>query len=786
MKHKVHLVFALLFFAVQGAWAWDGSGTSSDPYLIQDLQDWKALGYDLAHQKTYEGKFFRLTADLDLEGNSIGSENNPFSGTFDGDGHTLTYNRGTSSAQGPTYVDEYCAPFICLDGATIRHLNVTGAIYSSHMHAAGIASMIDGSKPTTINDCHVSSLLSAGTNLASDASFAGLVGNVNPTCTASPVIQKCSFTGSIMGSATRSSGLVGYTNQPITFENCLFDPKVTPLSNECSTLVRTAPGVTCTFKECYYTTRMGSDQGQCIFTEVSVPDGCTAKMISEPFMQRDGKKYYRSGAQVELIVPEGTAFDHWVTEGAPGCFINDPWTASGVHTLSDVRSKPMLGIATSMPNPVQSNRERYGINYRYLSNRDYLLFMSDSLRQARGYQFDGDGELFVYDSEGTKNWVTVVWNCDANSGDFQNYFRTGWFWEDKNYEGSLIYNDLVAPSWEHTHLFAIAPRAFQHVKQLKRLVFISNLDTYFRGDCLTPLDVMIQEQAFKDSGIEELVMMYWNEKNDHWDIVNPSAVMIADNAFEGTDCKVCLDPSVYQEYVGSKNWSAHRGRINIYAAKVEDMKVNGAIYSYWRDNQGEPLKNNDAGHKAIMEILKYWNADYQQFTSASLLSSSDKNIWYTRVVGADDSYLKSNNGLMRIYNDPGSMYNYKTITIEPNAFKGSKELRTIEFWQTNGRSESSNSEMKIVIQNGAFAHCDSLKELRMYYYVQDGDDHWQTLGPQDVIPGDNIFGTPTEKDAGKMTKEEYLASSVIPDDFQSLYLPSAIKNLLMILTGRSI
>ena len=36
MKHKLLGMLALLLFAVHGAWAyeWDGSGTMSDPYLI--------------------------------------------------------------------------------------------------------------------------------------------------------------------------------------------------------------------------------------------------------------------------------------------------------------------------------------------------------------------------------------------------------------------------------------------------------------------------------------------------------------------------------------------------------------------------------------------------------------------------------------------------------------------------------------------------------------------------------------------------------------------------------
>ena len=90
MKRFKWLTVFLLLLG-QTAWAWEGSGTSTDPYLIQSLDDWKSLSYDLAHQQSHEGEFFRLTADLDLEGYSLGGEMQPFSGTFDGDGHTLTY-----------------------------------------------------------------------------------------------------------------------------------------------------------------------------------------------------------------------------------------------------------------------------------------------------------------------------------------------------------------------------------------------------------------------------------------------------------------------------------------------------------------------------------------------------------------------------------------------------------------------------------------------------------------------------------------------------------------------
>lgn len=79
------------------AWAWDGNGTSTDPYLINNTDDWKQLADDVSGGETYSGTVFRMTVDIDADGVSIGGEEKPFSGTFDGDGHTLTYNAGTIS-----------------------------------------------------------------------------------------------------------------------------------------------------------------------------------------------------------------------------------------------------------------------------------------------------------------------------------------------------------------------------------------------------------------------------------------------------------------------------------------------------------------------------------------------------------------------------------------------------------------------------------------------------------------------------------------------------------------
>ena len=728
MRQKSFLMIALICTAIQGAWAWDGSGTQTDPYRIKDNADWRELAQQVSNGNAFNGLFFEMTADIDAEGISAGTDQRAFSGTFDGSGHTLTYDRGGAKPDSFEYVDDFCAPFVRLDGATIRHLKVKGSIYSRHMHSAGIASLIDGSQTTTINDCHVSSRLFAESSLSSDASFAGLVGNVNPTCTASPVIRNCSFTGGITGWVNRSSGLVGYTNLPIAFEHCMVDPKETAGFDECATFARMAPGVTCTFHECYYTLLMGAEQGEAVFRKVEVSDGCTAEVISEPTVNFDGEKYWQNGAIVKLTAPDDADFNHWETNGT--CYINDPWQRSGTQVIGDLRRMPSFSYINYMQKP-SLEREIDGIKYRYLSRRDYHLYLSDEVCRQKYYHFDENNDLFKWDADGNHVWVTAI---------------VGWVPGDIPTDGAVIHNDLTGVGREHTLTGCIAPHAFQGCTELKTLYFkdtgANNKNASF------PFDFIIGDYAFAYcSNLTEIKMMQYTTKGDnHWEALKPDQVSaIGSNVFYNSpQAYFSTDASQYQNYLSNTTWKDFQRRITIYNHTNVDMTVNGAQYTYVRNTAGEALKNDADGHSQLMQAIRLWNADYQEFAANSLLTNSSENIWYTTVVGYDDSYLKSNDGVMRIYNDPGSYYNYKTIAIGRNAFKGSQELKAIEFWQTNGRSENSFTDLKLVIQNGAFANCPNLRELRMYYYTQDGDDHWTVLGPKDVIPGDNIFGTPAE------------------------------------------
>ena len=757
MNRKVLFMFALLCAVAQGAWGWDGSGTSADPYLIRTSADWKQLADDVSGGNSYSGKFFEMAADIDAQGISVGTSDKPFSGTFSGGMHTLTYNRG-----GAEPVDDRCAPFIRLDGATIRDLKVTGKVYSSHKFAGGIASLIDGTAVTTISSCGVSSELWAAQAIVSDATFGGLVGAVSETCTATPVIENCTFTGAIQFHATCSGGLVGYTfKMPVTFDHCLYDPTEVPRVDGCATFVRTAPGVECTFKECYYTKQMGTVQGEAVFREVIVPEGCTYRFVSEPQVPFNGVDYYKSGTVIELSVPDDVDFDHWQTI-SDGCWISNPWQRSGLQTVRDIRYAPDFTIATTMPE-AKEERKMDGTVYRYLYKQDYHLYISDEEVAAKRYYFDDKGEMFKWDEDGKHVWVTAV---------------TGWVPGKIPSDGAQIHNDLSGTGKDYTLLGAIAPQAFKGCTELKTLYFKDTDANNFNARF--PFDFIIGDKAFADCpNLTEIKMMQYTTKGEnHWEALSPEQVtLVGDSVFAGSpQANFTVDASKYQDFLSSQVWKKVNNRILIYGHTHVDMKVNGAQYSYMRNTAGDPLKNNAEGHDQLMETLRYWNADYQQFTASSLLTTADENIWYTKVVGVQASSLSD--GTMRIYNDPGSYYNYKTIALE--SLGESKDVKAIEFWQTNGRSENSFSDFKMVIRNGALKGCSNLKEIRLFYYVQDGDDHWETLGPQDVIPGDNIFGLPTGTDLANLRDEARTEAvkACLPEDFKIIVSPERYQEFL--------
>ena len=764
------MTIALLCAIVQWAWGWDGSGTSEAPYLLSSSADWQTLAADVSGGNDYAGVVFRMTNDIDAEGVMVGDEGKPFSGTIDGDNHVLTFNKGTSGSP----VTTPCAPFHTVSGATLRHLNTEGTIYTNAKFAAGIVSRVSGSTGTTLTNCHSAITISSAVN--GDGTHGGLVAVVSEK-TGELLIENCSFKGKLVNTGknttTNCGGFVGWSYVPVTVTNGFFTPDNSGIYgfldriNSGANFVRMSDENMAAGKvkltDCYATVFMSLNtnypQGTFLFDQIYADPDCICEILSDPEFIMNGKRYYKSGVYVKLIAPADRGFNHW--EDTYGhSFISDPWRRTGTFQLKDVHDTPLITYKTeAIPSPI-TERTLWGVKYRYLSRKDYHYYVSDEDCRAMGWTFrngDSDANLIKRDGSGNESLITAVVGYDES-----NY----------NSDGVQIHNDLVSNFRDHTHLGIIAPRAFKDSKKLTSLYFKDTDATLYNA--LLPFQFIISDAAFEGcTNFKELKMMQYTTKGgNHWEALKPDQVYhVADNAFDGCpDLRISVHNQQYQNYLSSETWNAHHSRFIIYEATTEDFTVEGVRYHYYRkaDETGA-LKNDNDGRAEMMNQIRTWNADYQQFNVADLLDAKDgKNVYYCYIIGVDNSKLDSKDGVMRIYNDPGSTYNYKNIALGRNAIAGNTHVKAIEFWQTNGDLENSYSDLKMVIPNGALKDCKNLKELRMFYYMEDGDDRWAALGPKDVIPGDNIFGLEDIKESELNEDYDFESKPSVPEDFRIL------------------
>ena len=164
MKKLLLLLIALA--ASVAAWAWDGSGTQSAPYLIKTTDDLVTLSTNSA-SNSYNGTYFRLENDLDMAGVSIEpiGISRSFRGVFDGNGHvisnlTISKPDDNKVALFGQVTTGFSVKSLILDGAIIAGNYYVGAlvgnfsfgcnienclVVNSHVTANGYAGIIMGS-----------------------------------------------------------------------------------------------------------------------------------------------------------------------------------------------------------------------------------------------------------------------------------------------------------------------------------------------------------------------------------------------------------------------------------------------------------------------------------------------------------------------------------------------------------------------------------------------------------------------------------------------------------------
>ena len=238
-----------------------GTGDADNPYQISTADEMKKLSEYVNTGNETLHKHFKLMADIDLGGEEnpwtpIGDDQNPFFGTFDGGGHTVSGLYVDNSSDTYSYVGLFgCIQF----QGTVKSLGVSGNINGGNVETGGIAGRNYGTivgchsactiqnggavggitgqnYGGTVEDCYNVSTVSndgcggiAGINMGSDGKVSGCynAGSVNGNGAGGIVgyggrgfIESCYNVGAVKGQD--SGGIAGENSNNSSITKCYF------------------------------------------------------------------------------------------------------------------------------------------------------------------------------------------------------------------------------------------------------------------------------------------------------------------------------------------------------------------------------------------------------------------------------------------------------------------------------------------------------------------------------------------------------------------------------------
>ncbi len=166
---------------------WHGSGTAADPYQISTLDDLKLFLDRLSNDSSYRGLCYRLSDDIDCQGDTLQAHNSrpEFCGTLDGNGHCISDYQLTKYYENGTQNDYYFFSLIYRAyGATFKNLVLRPAdymyfkwwSYSRMSFLAAISDVHESGRATTYDNCSIEGDIRIGLAPASWAQlmFGGL------------------------------------------------------------------------------------------------------------------------------------------------------------------------------------------------------------------------------------------------------------------------------------------------------------------------------------------------------------------------------------------------------------------------------------------------------------------------------------------------------------------------------------------------------------------------------------------------------------------------------------
>ena len=183
-------------------------------FPIRSEADWAAFSQKVEAAKGEYDVNARLYADITTDWRVGRSESAYYRGTFDGNGHTLTFNR--------TETERFVAPFRYVGNATFRNLHVAGTITTSNMNAAGLIANANDKSTIYIENCRSSVVINSSYNGDTDNG-----GFISRQSGANVVIKNCKFDGAFEGdNSSENGGFVGWVarGSTLSIDNSLFAP----------------------------------------------------------------------------------------------------------------------------------------------------------------------------------------------------------------------------------------------------------------------------------------------------------------------------------------------------------------------------------------------------------------------------------------------------------------------------------------------------------------------------------------------------------------------------------
>ena len=223
--------------------ALSGTGKQEDPYKIYRAIDLKTFR-DLVNNGIEKSAHAKLMNDIDLNGSAtnqwtpIGTSNNPYSGTFDGNGHTIRglYIKNTSSDEDQGLfgnvssggkIEKLVVSGSVTDisgnsndvggiagqnfGGSVTGCAFSGSVTSSSVSVGGISGGVVGQNHGSVTNCYNTGSVNVTGN---DGRGGGVVGSNN-----NGSVENCYNTGSVTSSGSPVGGVVGY-NDGASVTNC--------------------------------------------------------------------------------------------------------------------------------------------------------------------------------------------------------------------------------------------------------------------------------------------------------------------------------------------------------------------------------------------------------------------------------------------------------------------------------------------------------------------------------------------------------------------------------------